>query len=258
MEFKKYNIYGSTVYLDDESNISIQNHNNKWYVKRNGDEILFNAGFVNINCAVNAVMNLPYYIENLSQLGYEYEAGTCLFHRSDSQISSTVFIVEDTFIVESEMITYQDEHKTEYSKEKYETCDFEDLTEYIVQFFDDNDISIFANIFVDSTSHPVYASISSREITKNMVRVKSSNIWSYCIDIKNYGDKFGTVYVQFKGKEGGPNGGLYRYYDIPIKLWRQWIGTTSKGHFFWKSIRNNFKYSKLTGDKKGKLPNAVN
>lgn len=258
MKFKKYNIYGSTVYLDDESNISIQNHNDKWYVQRNGDEILFNAGFVNVNSAVNAIVNLPYYTDTLSQLGYEYEEGTSIFRKSDDGIQSTVFIVEDIFIVESEVITYHDSHKTNYEKERYETNDFEDLTDHIVEFFDNNGVEIFSSVFLDSKSHPIFAAISSRDVSKNMVRVKSSNIWSYCIDIKNRGDKFGTVYVQFKGKEGGPNGGLYRYYDVPIKLWRQWIGANSKGHFFWKNIRNAFKYSKLDGDRRGKLPNAVN
>lgn len=258
MKFRQYNIYGSTVYLDDESNISIQNRNDKWYVQRNGDEILFNAGFVNISSAMNTIANLSYYIDTLSQLGYDYEEGTCIFRKTDDLISSTIFIVEDSFIVESEIVTHRDARKTNYSKERYETDDFEDLTDYIVTFFDNNNISIFSSVFLDSTTHPVFASISAREVSKNMVRVKSSNIWSYCIDIKNNGDKFGTVYVQFKGKEGGPNGGLYRYYDFPVKLWRQWIGAPSKGHYFWKNVRNNFKYSKLDGDKRGKLPNAVN
>ena len=99
---------------------------------------------------------------------------------------------------------------------------------------------------------------SARDIERNLVRVKSSNIWAYAIDIKDRHDKTGTVYIQFKGKNGGPTGGLYRYYDIPINLWRRFIRAPSKGMFFWRYIRNNFRYSKLTGDKRGKLRNAVN
>lgn len=258
MKFKKYNIYGSTVYLDDESNISIQNHNDKWYVQKNGDEILFNAGFVNVGAAMNMIENLSYYIESLSQLGYEYQPGTCIFQKIDAQVTSTVYAIDGEFTVESKITTYHDLHKTNYITEIYKTSDFEDLTDYIVEFFDTNDVDIFSSVFLDSISHPIFASISSREATKNMVRVKSSNIWSYCIDIKNRKDKFGTVYVQFKGKDGGPNGGLYRYFDVPVNLWRKWLGYPSKGSFFWRYIRNNFKYSKLDGDKKGKLPNAVN
>lgn len=257
MAFTKCNIYGSTAYLDDESNMSIQNHNDRWYIRKNGDEILFNAGFVNVNCAIDVASNFAYYKETLSQLGYEYQEGSSLFQRVDSDIVSTVYILEDEFIVEFEIEEYSDAHLSRYTKEKYRTDDFEELTETIVSYFDEYDINIFASIFLDSQTHPVFASVSSREITKNMVRVKSSNIWSYCIDIKKYGDKFGTVYVQFKGKDGGPED-LYRYYDVPIMVYRKWQGVSSSGHYFWTHIRNVYKYSKLTGDKKGKLPNAVN
>ncbi len=99
---------------------------------------------------------------------------------------------------------------------------------------------------------------SARDITRNLVRVKSSNIWAYAIDIKDRHDKTGTVYVQFKGKNGGPTGGLYCYYDVPITIWRRFISAPSKGHAFWVLIRNNYRYSKLDGDKRGKLRNAVN
>lgn len=98
---------------------------------------------------------------------------------------------------------------------------------------------------------------SSREITKDLIRVKSSNVWSYGIEIKDNKAAKGDVYVQFKGKNGGP-GDIYKYYDVPVNVWRKWVGAPSKGHFLWKYIRNNFPYSKLTGNKRGVLPNAVN
>lgn len=103
----------------------------------------------------------------------------------------------------------------------------------------------------------IMAAISTREIAKNMVRVKSSNVWSYNINIRDYGDDTGDVYVQFKGDKGGP-GDVYVYYDVPVNLYRRWHSAPSKGHYFWRYIRNNFKYSKLTGDKRGKLANAIN
>lgn len=107
-----------------------------------------------------------------------------------------------------------------------------------------------------NTTEYVYAA-SSRKNSTNLVRVKSSNLWSYGINIKNRGDNTGDLYIQFKGKTGGP-GDVYMYYDVPIKLYRRMISAPSKGHFFWEFIRNAFKYSKLTGDKRGKLKNAVN
>ena len=106
-------------------------------------------------------------------------------------------------------------------------------------------------------SDVIECAIASKDMTKNMVRVKSSNIWSYGMNIKRQGDKVGDVLVQFKGKNGGPDD-IYMYYDVPVKVYRQWHSAPSVGHYFWQYIRNNYKYRKLTGDKKGKLKNAVN
>lgn len=103
----------------------------------------------------------------------------------------------------------------------------------------------------------ICAAISSRELTKNMVRVKSSNIWAYNINVRRSNDKTGDVYVQFKGKNGGPDD-IYVYYDVPVVIYRKWHSAPSKGHFFHKYIRNNYLYAKLTGDKKTKLKNGVN
>lgn len=99
---------------------------------------------------------------------------------------------------------------------------------------------------------------SAREASANLIRVKSSNLWSYGMELKDTKSGVGDVYIQFKGKNGGPVGGLYRYYDVPVSLWRKFVSAPSKGAFFWKYIRNNFLYSKLDGDKRGKLKNAVN
>ena len=112
-------------------------------------------------------------------------------------------------------------------------------------------------MFQSSRREAVMAGISSRDMTKNLTRVKSSNIWAYCINIRDRKDKTGDVITQFKGPKGGP-GDIYIYYDVPVTLWRRWIGAPSKGHFFWQYIRNNFKYSKLTGNKRGVLKNAIN
>ena len=104
---------------------------------------------------------------------------------------------------------------------------------------------------------PISSAINTRNLAQKIARVKSSNIWGYTINVKDNKSKFGDVLVQFKDKFGGP-GDVYIYYDVPVMLYRRWHSAASKGHFFWVYIRNNFKYSKLTGDKKGKLDNAVN
>lgn len=103
----------------------------------------------------------------------------------------------------------------------------------------------------------IEASKSSREITQNMIRVKSSNLWAHCIDIKRANDKTGNVYIQFKGANGGA-GDIYVYYDVPIVVYRKLIGAPSQGHAFWQYIRGKYTYAKLTGDKKTKMKGGVN
>lgn len=98
---------------------------------------------------------------------------------------------------------------------------------------------------------------TTRDITRNLVRVKSSNVWAYGVEVSNQNPKIGDVYVQFKGRNGGPEH-IYVYYEVPLSLWRKFISSPSKGHFVYKYLRNNFMYSKLTGDKRGKLANAIN
>lgn len=111
---------------------------------------------------------------------------------------------------------------------------------------------------IQSESEPILASISSKDITRSMIRVKSSNVWSYAINVKSKKDPVGDVYVQFKGNHGGP-GDVYVYYNVPVRTWRKILSTPSKGHAVWQFLRNNpAGYSKLTGDKRGKLRNAIN
>lgn len=112
-------------------------------------------------------------------------------------------------------------------------------------------------VISDYRDDVIECAISSKDLTKNMVRVKSSNIWAYNINIKQHGDKTGDVVVQFKGRNGGPDD-IYMYFDVPVTLYRRWHTAPSKGHFFWQYIRNNYKYRKLTGDKRTHLPNGIN
>lgn len=123
----------------------------------------------------------------------------------------------------------------------------------------DNIPTIYCMTIIDcnDTHSVIQAARSARALTSDMARVKSSNIWSYGMDVKKHGDDFGDVVVQFKDSQGGP-GDIYVYFDVPVRTYRRWQSSPSKGHYFWRYIRNNFKYSKLTGDKIGKLDNAIN
>ena len=98
---------------------------------------------------------------------------------------------------------------------------------------------------------------SSKDLLDTLVRVKSSNIYSYGMDVDNIEDNVSDVVVQFKGKNGQPDD-IYMYFDVPIIVFRRWVSAPSKGIYFWRYIRNNYKYRKLTGDKRTKLPNGIN
>lgn len=104
---------------------------------------------------------------------------------------------------------------------------------------------------------PVMAAINTRNLAQNLVRVRSSNVWAIGFNVKNKGDKEGDMVMQFKDKNGGA-GNLYIYYSVPITIYRRMQSAPSIGHFFWQNVRNNFNYSKLSGDRIGKLPNAIN
>lgn len=108
-----------------------------------------------------------------------------------------------------------------------------------------------------STTELVLSSISTRDLTKNIVRCRSSNIWGYGINVKDKKDRIGNMIIQFKNKYGGPDD-IYMYYDVPIDVYRRMITAPSKGHYMWYNIRNRYRYSKLTGDKRTHLPNGIN
>ena len=119
--------------------------------------------------------------------------------------------------------------------------------------------SIIENVTLTALSDrkAVLAAINTKNLAKNLVRCKSSNVWAYGMNIKDRKDKTGDMIMQFKDKNGGA-GNVYIYYDVPVTLYRRLQSAPSVGHFFWVYIRNNFKYSKLTGNKRGVLPNAIN
>ncbi len=130
----------------------------------------------------------------------------------------------------------------------------DDLILALDAFYDNDDIYTSSALTVGQY---ISAAINVRDLAKNLVRVRSSNVWAYGMNLRDRKDKAGEVLVQFKGSKGGP-GDIYIYYDVPLVVWRKWLSATSKGHYFWQYIRNTYAYSKLTGDKRGKLKNAIN
>lgn len=141
--------------------------------------------------------------------------------------------------------------------EVYDSGTKDALVFNIDKFLEECGCSAFEVIMCGKEHRHAILCASARDMMKNLVRVKSSNVWGYYLDIKNRKDKTGDLIVQFKNKTGGP-GDVYFYFDVPVMLYRKWHSATSVGHFFWQYIRHDFKYRKLTGDKRGKLKNAVN
>ena len=106
-------------------------------------------------------------------------------------------------------------------------------------------------------SMPITAAINTKNLAQNMIRVRSSNVWSIGFNVRKQGDNTGDLVMQFKNKNGGA-GDVYIYFDVSIKDYKRLLNAPSVGHQFWVSIRNNHSYSKLSGDKIGKLKNAIN
>jgi len=126
-----------------------------------------------------------------------------------------------------------------------------DYIENLLKSYDIESIKLVPREDDNSTS--VFGA-TTRDFAKKLLRVKSSNVWSYAFQPKT--EQIGDLLMQFKGDNGGP-GDIYIYYDVPSKIWRKLVAAPSKGHAFWEYIRNIFKYAKLTGDKRTHLPNGI-
>jgi KTSC domain len=72
-----------------------------------------------------------------------------------------------------------------------------------------------------------------------MQPVKSSNIHS----IDHEGT---TLKVQFKGKDGEP-GPIWHYHDVPAHVRHEFLNAESKGGYFARLIKNNYKGVKHDG-----------
>lgn len=247
------NIYGSTQYIDNNTNITAFKANNRWYASING--CMFDAGFCNISNLNSFYSRYPEYEESLNMLGY-FSQNNSFINDTDKIFSEISIKDEGVFSSITQIIDDSGQSHTY----KYTSNKIEDIENHILDIYDKWNIDIFSSVTISSSEdvkHVIEAKMTSRDLAKNLVRVKSSNLWSYGINIKDRKDKKGDVIVQFKDKHGGP-GDLYQYLDVPVNVWRKWLAAPSKGHFLWANIRHEYKYRKLTGDKRGKLPNAIN
>lgn len=197
------------------------------------------------------------YIECMDFLGYHAITRSNHHHSIsastyDASYKITTSYCKDYISVVAYSMVDQEVHITR--KQYRNVADVIKLTERIIPDYS----PIFDCVMVDSADRfAVMAAINTKNLAKNLIRVRSSNVWAYGMNIRKNGDNTGDLVVQFKNKNGGP-GELYIFYDVPLKVYQRWQSAPSVGHYFYVNIRNTFKYSHLTGNKRGVLPNAIN
>ena len=265
LQFNKKNIFGASIFTSSQTDkVSlVQGTDSRFYVRMNCDgswmypEWQFD-GFESQCDAESYLSMLDLDSTDFEkaefdpdELGFTYQLIGLLY---DPDTDKYTFSSDDDTDMEIECdplnplcVCYSENGETEC--QEYDS--FDDLIEDVEQTI------LSCNHRIFSKRVPVTAAINVRNLASQLFRVKSSNIWAYRLFMRDRHDKTGDLIVQFKDKNGGA-GHVYIYYDVPFMIFRNWQATQSKGHYFWKHIRPYFKYSKLTGDKIGKLKNAVN
>ncbi len=82
--------------------------------------------------------------------------------------------------------------------------------------------------------------LKTRRLTKlnnkimNRKPVISSNIASI-----GYDEASETLEIEFK------NGGIYQYFDVPERIYKDIMGTGSKGEYLAQNIKGHYRYSKV-------------
>lgn len=196
-------------------------------------------------------------IEALTMLGFE-PIELNFFRRTDPipDSDSTLSIYCELFNNKIEVTLYEDE-KWVSGNWYVDTLEFIDKIEEILKQYGIDSVELVPLDFSKSAKGTyIFAksNFTTRDFIKKLIRVKSSNLWSYAYQPKD--NNKGDMLIQFKGVNGGPDD-IYIYYDVPAKIWQKLVASPSKGHAFWQYIRNVFKYAKLTGDKRTKLPNGI-
>jgi len=196
-------------------------------------------------------------IEALTMLGFEPIEMN--FYRRTDKIPDESKVINIYCELSPDTITVTLYENEKFLNETYcdSTIEFIDTVERILNTYGLEAVEL---VEIESSElikgKPIFAksNFSTKDFIKKLIRVKSSNLWSYAFQPKDYNK--GDMLIQFKGANGGPDD-IYIYYDIPTKIWQKFVAAPSKGHFFWQYIRNVAKYAKLTGDKRTHLPNGI-
>lgn len=68
----------------------------------------------------------------------------------------------------------------------------------------------------------------------DLIRIDSSNIYAIGYDAAER-----ILEIQFR------SGGVYRYYDVPQAVHREFMSSISKGRYFYNAIKGAFRYRKV-------------
>lgn len=199
-------------------------------------------------------------LEAIQMMGFE-PLEMNFFRRIDEiedENYSRLIIYCELFSDRAEVTTYKDAMMVS-SANVQSALEFIDTVESQLKTYGNEGVKLVPfEADVTINGQPIMAKSSpkftTKDFIKKLIRVKSSNLWSYAFQPKDYNK--GDMLIQFKGANGGPDD-IYIYYDIPTKIWQKFVAAPSKGHFFWQYIRNVAKYAKLTGDKRTHLPNGI-
>ena len=197
----------------------------------------------------NSEFNYMDMIEAIKLMGFEYLEMNFYRRVDEIGLDTSLILYCQLYDDSVKLDVYKDAEKLDTQLFKFPIK----FIDYVEDILKSHNIETAVVQTLDSSDNAIFCA-SSRDFAEKLLRVKSSNVWSYAFQPRT--ETAGDMLMQFKGSNGGP-GDIYIYYDVPSKLWRKFVSAPSKGHFFWQYVRNIFKYAKLTGDKRTHLPNGL-
>ena len=214
-----------------------------------------NATSTSINrCEDSEASHKEDFIEAMNLLGFKHEFDNTWLFENDN-LTARMMYYRDGVVQ-----TYWT--GSTHSRIKPSPPDTSDISKLVANFekmlkkYGDTDL-IEATFLPVDYRDKIEAAKSSRDLANLIQRTRSSNIWGFGFNVTDdTGEGSGDLVMQFREPNGG-GGAIYQYFDVPIRLYRNLLRAPSKGAFFWKHIRNNFTYRKLTGDRKTKLAHGI-
>ena len=66
-----------------------------------------------------------------------------------------------------------------------------------------------------------------------------TSVQSSALQAAGYADGEGLLYLLFRSGE------IYRYFDVPQWQYQEWLAADSKGRYFGRNIRGQFRYERM-------------